>query len=77
VVVGLPRKDSRAIMEALPGRSWPAMAAGLATQAQRHSPESVARALDLLAEADLMLKSSGYDEEFVLHKHLIEILEAA
>jgi DNA polymerase-3 subunit delta len=77
VVVGLPRKDSRAIMDALPGRSWPAMAAGLAEQAQRHTPESVARALDLLAEADVMLKSTGHDEEFVLHRHLIEILEAA
>jgi DNA polymerase III delta subunit len=77
VVVGLPRKDARSISEALPGRSWPAMTAALADQARRHTPESVARALDLLANADAMLKSTGHDEAFVLHKHLIEILEAA
>lgn len=77
VVVGLQHPDARTIMEALPGRSWPAMAAGLAEQARRHTPDSVARALDLLAQADLMLKSTGHDEAFVLHKHLIEILEAA
>lgn len=77
VVVALPRPEPRAIMEALPGRSWPAMASELARQARHHTPRSVARALDLLAEADLMLKSTGRDEELVLHRHLIEILEAA
>lgn len=77
VVAGLPRKDARAIMAALPGRSWPAMAAGLAEQAGRHTAESVARALDLLARADLELKSTSHDEDFVLQRHLVEILEAA
>jgi len=77
VVVSLPRRDARSITEALPGRSWPAMVAGLAQQAQRHTPASVARAMDLLAEADAMLKSTGHDEAFVMHKHLIEILDAA
>jgi hypothetical protein len=33
--------------------------------------------MDLLAEADAMLKSTGHEEAFVLHRHLIEILEAA
>jgi len=77
IVVGLPSKDPKAIMEALPGRSWYGMAKGLADQARRHTPESVARALDLLAAADLMLKSTSHDEEFVLHRHLLEILENA
>ena len=77
MVVNMPRKDARSIAAALPGRSWPAMTAALAQQVQRHTPASVARAMDLLAEADAMLKSTGHDEEFVLHKHLIEILRAA
>ncbi len=77
VAVGLPRPDARAIGAALPGRSWPAMTQALAMQARRHTPESVARAMDLLAEADAMLKSTGHDETFVLDRHLIEILEAA
>lgn len=77
IVVGLPSKDPNAIMAALPGRSWYGMAKGLAEQARRHTPESVARALDLLAAADLMLKSTSHGEEFVLHRHLLEILENA
>jgi DNA polymerase-3 subunit delta len=77
IVVGLPSKSPNAIMEALPGRSWYGMAKGLAEQARRHTPESVARALDLLAAADLMLKSTSHGEEFVLHRHLLEILENA
>ncbi|MDX1661877.1 MAG: hypothetical protein R3326_08810, partial [Gemmatimonadota bacterium] len=77
VVVELGSRDPKAIMSALPGRSWWSMAKGLATQARRHTPESVARSLDLLAEADHMLKSTGHAETFVLHRHLIEILEAA
>lgn len=77
IVVGLPSKDPNAIMAALPGRSWYGMAKGLAEQARKHTPESVARAMDLLAEADLMLKSTSHGEEFVLHRHLLEILEHA
>jgi DNA polymerase-3 subunit delta len=77
LVVGLPSKDTNAIMAALPGRSWYGMAKGLAEQARRHTPESIARALDLLAAADLMLKSTSHGEEFVLHRHLLEILENA
>jgi DNA polymerase-3 subunit delta len=77
IVVGLPSKDPNAIMAALPGRSWYGMAKGLAEQARRHTPESVARALDLLAAADVMLKSTSHGEEFVLHRHLLEILENA
>jgi DNA polymerase-3 subunit delta len=77
IVVGLDSKDQSKIMAALPGRTWPVMARGLADQARRHTPESVARALDLLAAADLMLKSTGNSEEFVMHRHLIEILDAA
>ncbi len=77
IVVGLPSKSPNAIMEALPGRTWYGMAKGLAEQARRHTPESVARALDLLAEADIMLKSTSHGEEFVLHRHLLEILENA
>lgn len=77
IVVALPSKDPNAIMAALPGRSWYGMARGLAEQARKHTPESVARAMDLLAEADLMLKSTSHGEEFVLHRHLLEILEHA
>lgn len=77
VVVELGSSDPKAIMAALPGRSWWAMAKGLAGQARRHTPESVARSLDSLAKADHMLKSTGHAETFVLHRHLIEILEAA
>jgi DNA polymerase-3 subunit delta len=77
IVVGLKSRDPNAIMAALPGRSWYGMAKGLAEQARRHTPESVARALDLLAAADLMLKSTSHGEEFVLHRHLLEILENA
>lgn len=77
VVVELGSYDPKAIMAALPGRSWWSMAKGLADQARRHTPESVARALDRLAEADHMLKSTGHAETFVLHRHLVEILEAA
>ncbi|HJU87126.1 MAG TPA: DNA polymerase III subunit delta [Gemmatimonadota bacterium] len=77
IVVGLPSKSPNAIMEALPGRTWYGMAKGLAEQARRHTPASVARALDLLAEADTMLKSTSHGEEFVLHRHLLEILENA
>ncbi|MBW3660388.1 MAG: DNA polymerase III subunit delta [Gemmatimonadetes bacterium] len=77
VVVELGSHDPKAIMAALPGRSWWSMAKGLAGQARRHTPESVARALDLLAKADHMLKSTGHAETFVMHRHLIEILEAA
>ena len=69
--------DPRRIMEALPGRSWYAMAKGLAEQARRHTPDSVARALDVLAAADRMLKSTGHRERFVLDRHLVEILDAA
>lgn len=77
VVVGLEHPDARSIAAALPGRSWPAMTQALAAQARRHTPESVARALDLLAQADAMLKSTRHDDMFVLDRHLIEILEAA
>ncbi|HVR44370.1 MAG TPA: DNA polymerase III subunit delta [Thermoanaerobaculia bacterium] len=77
IVVRLPSKDPKAIMEALPGRSWYGMAKGLAEQSRRHTPESIDRALDLLAAADLMLKSTSHDEKFVLHRHLLEILENA
>lgn len=77
IVVRLPSKDPKAIMEALPGRSWYGMAKGLADQSRRHTPESIDRALDLLAAADLMLKSTSHDEKFVLHRHLLEILENA
>ncbi|HUP19696.1 MAG TPA: DNA polymerase III subunit delta [Gemmatimonadota bacterium] len=66
-----------AITSALPGRSWPAMVRSLASQARGRDPASVARALDLLAEADLMLKSTGHAEDFVLQRHLVEILDAA
>ena len=77
IVVNLRSKDANSIQAALPGRTWPAMARALSEQARRHTPESVARALDLLAAADLMLKSTGHPEEFVLHRHLAEILAEA
>ena len=77
VVVEMGSSDPRRVMDALPGRSWYAMAKGLAEQARRHSPQSIARALDVLAEADRMLKSTGYRERFVLDRHLVEILDAA
>lgn len=77
IVVGLESRDPGTIMAALPGRTWPAMARALAEQARHHTPESVARAMDLLAAADLMLKSTGNSEEFVMHRHLLEILDAA
>lgn len=77
VVVELGSSEPKAIMSALPGRAWWSMAKGLATQARRHTPQSVARSLDLLAKADHMLKSTGHAETFVLHRHLVEILEAA
>ena len=77
IVVGLGSRDPNAIMAALPGRTWYGMAKSLADQARRHTPESVAHALDLLAAADLMLKSTSHGEEFVLHRHLLEILENA
>ncbi|MEJ2151816.1 MAG: DNA polymerase III subunit delta, partial [Gemmatimonadota bacterium] len=66
LVVELGTSDPKQIMAALPGRSWYAMAKGLATQAKDHTPETVARALDLLAAADLMLKSTAHREEFVM-----------
>lgn len=77
VVVGAGARDAKAVMAALPGRSWFAMAQGLATQARGRDAASVARAMDLLADADLMLKSTGHAEDFVLHRHLVEILDAA
>ncbi|MGH7570678.1 MAG: DNA polymerase III subunit delta [Gemmatimonadota bacterium] len=77
VVVETGSSDPHRIMEALPGRSWYAMAKGLAEQARRHTPGSVARALDLLADADRMLKSTGHRERFVMDRHLMEILHAA
>lgn len=77
VAVETGSSDPRRIMEALPGRSWYAMAKGLAEQARRHTPESIARALDLLTEADRMLKSTGHRERFVMDRHLVEILDAA
>jgi DNA polymerase III delta subunit len=77
VAVESGSSDPRRIMEALPGRSWYAMAKGLADQARRHTPESVARALDLLADADRMLKSTGHRERFVMDRHLLEIFHAA
>lgn len=77
LVVELGSTDPKRIMEVLPGRSWHAMARGLAEQARRHTPESVRRALDLLAEADRMLKSTGHAEEFVMQKSILEILDAA
>lgn len=77
VVVETGSSDPRRIMEALPGRSWYAMAKGLADQARRHTPESIARALDLLADADRMLKSTGHRERFVMDRHLAEIFHAA
>ncbi|MDX1623203.1 MAG: DNA polymerase III subunit delta [Gemmatimonadota bacterium] len=77
VAVETGSSDPRKIMSALPGRSWYGMAKGLARQARHHTPESVARALDLLAAADLMLKSTGHREDFVMHRHLAELLEAA
>ncbi|HUP00925.1 MAG TPA: DNA polymerase III subunit delta [Gemmatimonadota bacterium] len=77
IELGARARDPQAIQAALPGRTWPAMARSLAAQARRHTPESVARALDLLAAADLMLKSTSHGEEFVLQRHLIEILRDA
>ncbi|MGH7558458.1 MAG: DNA polymerase III subunit delta [Gemmatimonadota bacterium] len=77
VAVETGSSDPRRIMESLPGRSWYAMAKGLADQARRHTPESIARALDLLADADRMLKSTGHRERFVMDRHLVEILNAA
>lgn len=77
VVVELESRDPKAIMAALPGRSWYAMAKGLSDQARSHTPESVARALDLLATADRLLKSSSRDEEFVMDHVLMEIVHAA
>ncbi|HWC05845.1 MAG TPA: DNA polymerase III subunit delta [Gemmatimonadota bacterium] len=77
VVLETGSSDPRRIMEALPGRSWYAMAKGLADQARRHTPQSIARALDLLAEADRMLKSTGHRERFVMDRHLLEIFDAA
>lgn len=77
VVVELGSRDPKAIMAALPGRSWYAMAKGLADQAQNHTPESVARALDMLATADRWLKSTSRDEEFVMDHVVMEILHAA
>lgn len=77
VVVRLGRRDPKSIMAALPGRSWHAMAKGLADQAARHTPASVDRALDRLADADRMLKSTGHAEDFVLHLHLAGIVRAA
>jgi len=77
IVVALPHADARSIMAALPGRSWPAMARGLADQARRHTPASVARAMDALAAADRMLKSTPHGEEFVLHRHVLEIVHEA
>jgi DNA polymerase III delta subunit len=77
VVVETGSSDPRRIMDALPGRSWYAMAKGLAEQARRHTPETIARALDLLADADRMLKSTGHRERFVMDRHLLEIFDAA
>ncbi|CAN5257176.1 hypothetical protein BH18GEM1_BH18GEM1_07650 [soil metagenome] len=77
VVVGLGSSDPGRIQAALPGRTWPAMARALAAQARRHTPESVTRALDLLTAADLMLKSTGHGEEFVMHRYLLPILDDA
>ena len=77
LVVELGTSDPKQIMAALPGRSWYAMAKGLATQAKDHTPETVARALDLLAAADLMLKSTAHHEEFVMDRVVMEILDAA
>lgn len=77
VVVEIGSSDPRRIMEALPGRSWYAMAKALADQARHHKPETIARALDLLADADRMLKSTGHRERFVMDRHLAEILDAA
>lgn len=77
VAVETGSSDPRRIMEALPGRSWYGMAKGLADQARRHTPESIARALDLLADADRMLKSTGHRERFVMDRHLLEIFDAA
>lgn len=77
IVVELGTTDPRAIMAALPGRSWYGMAKSLADQARRHTPGSVARAMDGLAAADLMLKSTSHAEDFVLHKGVMEILNAA
>lgn len=77
VVVEMDSRDPQAIMEALPGRSWYAMASKLAAQAKHHSPQSVASTLDALTEADRMLKSTNHREEFVLHRHLLEVLDVA
>lgn len=77
VVVSLGTTDPGRIQAALPGRTWPAMARSLAGQARHHTPESVARALDLLAAADLMLKSTGHSEEFVMQTKLMEIFQNA
>ncbi len=77
IVVDAGARDAKAVMAALPGRSWFSMAQGLASQARGRDAASVARAMDLLAEADLMLKSTGHAEDFVLHRHLVEILDAA
>lgn len=77
VVVNLPKGDVSSIVSALPGRAWPAMARKLADQARNHTPASVARALDALAAADRMLKSTRHGEEFVLHRHVLEIVHEA
>ena len=77
VVVETGSSDPRRIMEVLPGRSWYAMAKGLSDQARRHTPGTIARALDLLADADRMLKSTGHRERFVMDRHLLEIFDAA
>ena len=77
VVVHLSDRSPRSIVSALPGRAWPAMARKLAGQARRHTPASVARALDALAAADRMLKSPRHGEEFVLHRHVLEIVHDA
>lgn len=69
--------DPKAIMAALPGRSWYAMAKGLAAQARGKSPAAVAGALDLLVEADRMLKSTSHKEAFVLDRHVLEVVHAA
>jgi DNA polymerase-3 subunit delta len=77
IVLGLEERDPQSIMKALPGRSWYAMARELADQSRHHTQASVARALDRLGKADRMLKSTGHREEFVMQKHLIEVLDDA
>lgn len=77
VVVETGSSDPGRIMAVLPGRSWYTMAKALGEQARRHTPESIARALDLLTEADRMLKSTGHRERFVMDRHLLEIFDAA